>query len=394
MNLLSKTTPWVVASLLATTAVFGQDKCLPRPDKGQAPCVVKEMNPGMPGYSAPSGVNVCGSWDVNIATSFLYWRPSLENFDVAMTNKIGLANLATHKFGYNGDFIQMDYDFKPGFKIGVGMHFDDDNWEASAAYTRVHGEHKVSSTGPASPGLLFATVGNPAFLYEGQAFRKVSASYRCNLDFIDATIGRAFYVGKNVTARSVAGVRAAWILQNYAVKYNNPSTGGVAESSGSGPATVVKSMLGSTDVYSRTHSWGLGPQVGMETCWNLGEGVRFFNNGYLDVLHTEYKMKDRTHSDTHASDQSDDGNKNLNGFSRTKMNALRTHMNLELGFGWGSYFDNNNWHVDISAAYGFQVFFDQNMFRKYVGDIVVGNSIASNGNLYVQGLTATVNFDF
>ena len=67
-------------------------------------------------------------------------------------------------------------------------------------------------------------------------------------------------------------------------------------------------------------------------------------------------------------------------------------MDVELGLGWGSYFDCNNWHVDVTAGYGFQVFFDQNMFRNFNEGHLVQN--LPNGNLNVHGLTATIRLDF
>jgi hypothetical protein len=75
---------------------------------------------------------------------------------------------------------------------------------------------------------------------------------------------------------------------------------------------------------------------------------------------------------------------------------LRTHLELELGFGWGSYFDNNNWHIDLSAGYALQVFFDQNMFRHFEtgNHRTTAYSSLPHGNLYVQGLTATARLDF
>jgi hypothetical protein len=78
------------------------------------------------------------------------------------------------------------------------------------------------------------------------------------------------------------------------------------------------------------------------------------------------------------------------------LNTLRTHLDLEFGIAWGSYFDNNNWHVDLSAGYGFQVFFNQNMFRWFASTYYgsVAQSVSPNGNLYMHGLTASARFDF
>jgi hypothetical protein len=73
---------------------------------------------------------------------------------------------------------------------------------------------------------------------------------------------------------------------------------------------------------------------------------------------------------------------------------LRTHLDFELGFGWGSYFDNNNWHIDLSASYGWQVFFAQDMFRHFESTSYIGGNTNPHGDLFVQGLTATLRVDF
>ncbi|MDE3046910.1 MAG: hypothetical protein KGI83_01020, partial [Verrucomicrobiota bacterium] len=83
--------------------------------------------------------------------------------------------------------------------------------------------------------------------------------------------------------------------------------------------------------------------------------------------------------------------------NQTKLGTLRSHMDLELGFGWGMYLDCNNWYIDLAAGYGFQVFYDQNMFRRYVESgtgAASANSLVPGGNLYVHGLTATATLDF
>ncbi len=73
---------------------------------------------------------------------------------------------------------------------------------------------------------------------------------------------------------------------------------------------------------------------------------------------------------------------------------LRAHADFELGLGWGTYFDNNNWHIDFSATYGFQIFWDQNMFRNFESSVAPAKSFAPNGNLYVHGVTLNADFDF
>ncbi|HSX11430.1 MAG TPA: hypothetical protein VLF94_06940, partial [Chlamydiales bacterium] len=73
---------------------------------------------------------------------------------------------------------------------------------------------------------------------------------------------------------------------------------------------------------------------------------------------------------------------------------LRTHLDLELGLGWERYLRCNKLHVDLSAGYGFQVFFGQIMFRRWLDDIDIGKSFNQVSNLFIQGLTARARLDF
>jgi len=382
MNLLNKTMPWMVASLLTAASAFGQDKCSTKPSKCppcSTPCNFKEMTPGMPGYNAPSCINVCGSWDVYADASFIYWQIAQDNMAFALANKNTLSQIATP--GIKGDYVQMDFAYKPGFKVGGGINLGHDNWDSSAEYTRIHGTNSSSSNGYEG-GALLATWGNGYLLGKSQVFQSASSSFKTDLDFVDWVLGRAFFVGKNLTFHPVLGVRGAWITQSTAVHYRNPSS-----STFTGTNDSVIAVYSSQDVYSRVHSWGVGPQTGLEANWLVGEGLRVYGNGYADMLYTRYKLQNKTdYSTTTGSRQ--------RVISRDKVGAIRTHLDLEVGLGWGSYFDDNNWHVDLSAGYGFQVFFNQNMFRSFSDDIVVASGTVANGNMTAQGLTAKVRFDF
>ena len=126
----------------------------------------------------------------------------------------------------------------------------------------------------------------------------------------------------------------------------------------------------------------------------IGQGFRLYGNSAGDILYTRYTSLRENDS------QSTSAGVLLESFVTTQKNlgCLRTHLELEMGIGWGSYFDNNNWHVDLSAGYNFQVFFDQNAFRRFyqsgTGTTVDALSFLPNGNLYLQGLTATLKVDF
>jgi hypothetical protein len=387
MNLLNKTTPWMVASLLTAASVFGQqDKCSPRQDKCQpcsVPCDFKEMMPGMPGYNAPSRINVCGNWDLYVDGSFIYWQVAQDNMAYALTNNNAL--VAATATDIAGNYVETDFTYQPGFKVTGGMNFDYDNWDSFVEYTRLHGSTDTSTNGP-SAGSLLANWGSNHLLAKSQVFRSAWSTFKTNLDFVDWVLARSFFVGKDLTFHPMVGVRGAWITQSMSVHYRNPTTSGLSGSFDSN--STILGVYSSQDVYSRVHSWGVGPRVGLEGSWMLGQGIRFYGNGYADILYTKYKIQNKAVYTITSS-----GAGQTFAFTE-KPGTVRTHLDLELGLGWGSYFDDNNWHIDLSAGYGFQVFFNQNMFRSSFDNTVVASGSATNGDMTIQGLTATVRIDF
>ena len=402
MNLSTKTMPWMVASLLAATSVFGQNQsqgacapqqCVPQPPVCKpAKCCVPQnpLEPKMCAYNAPAEINVGCQGDIDFwaSGSFLYWQPSQDNMDIGFTDNNAFLGLAAPERSIKGSFIEMDFDFKPGFKVGLGMNLQTDDWDGYVEYTRVHGTHSSSSNGPLSSPSIFNTFGHPFFANAGQVYNTVSGHYRNNLDFIDVEMGRSYYVGKSLIFRPACGARGAWILQNVHVRYNNTQAAITTDPSG-----IIHSLPSVFDVYQRSHSWAVGPRTGLMMDWMLGSGVRFFGSGYADLLYTKYKIQDKAQLLSRTS-----FGPVLTGvptavIGRDKLFAVRTHLDLEMGFGWGSYFDNNNWHIDLSASYGWQVFFGQNMFRLPTSANSAVNRLP-NGSLYVQGLTITARVDF
>jgi hypothetical protein len=288
------------------------------------------------------------------------------------------SNLATTDV-LNGHFVDMNFKYKPGFKVGLGMAFDYDNWDASAVYTWFH--NTQSQNVSANPSTGVAVLPNSSVLAkQGQStlvdttFSSAASNWRLKMDLLDVDLGRSGYVGTKLTMRPFFGARAAWIRQKLNTNY---------------VATAE-----TFSVTGHSTSWGVGPRAGVNTNFVLGEGFRLFGNGAGDILYTRY-TKLRDHSKVVSNDvitQNSVGRENKVGF-------LRTHLELELGLGWGTYWDCNNWYTDIALGYGFQVFYDQNMFRNYnIADIEVpvnaAYSSVANGNLYVHGLTATLRLDF
>jgi len=287
--------------------------------------------------------------------------------------ELGLSNTtADPTSDLHASVINMDFNYKPGFKVGAGGYFDYDNWDVQLQYTWFHNTQKHSTDAP-DGGQIIQSRGT-AFLdgLNTVQYQSASQSWKLDMDIIDLDLGRWYYVGTKLTFRPSFGARAAWIGQKAVIHYTNEG---------------VDDFY---DIHKKSRSWAIGAKAALDTNWLIGSGFRLYGNGEADLLFTKYtRASYSADHETAAGVVTDPVS-----VTQRRIYAVKPHLDLELGFGWGTYIDCNNWYMDFSAGYGFQVFFDQNMFRGFYDNVSQGTSSMPNGNLYVHGLTATFKLDF
>lgn len=324
----------------------------------------------MPAYNSPSRIEIARCKDIFLTMSFLYWLPTQENMELGFTSSTGILSV-------DGDFVNADVEYKPGFKIGLGCNLSRDHWDTYLEYTWFHGSHQTSVTlDPTGPVAL-----HPSFIIpdvNSSSYFGGHENWELRMDLVDFLLARHYHVGLDLFFHPFLGIRAARIDQNLNSGYFTESTG----------------ILGFADVFTKqaTSSWGLGPKMGLQMDWLLGRNVRFYGIGSGDILFTRYT--DLTYFQFAKDEFGIESSFNRYVFRQKDLDFLRSHIDLELGFSWGTYFACNHRHVDFSVGYCFQVFFDQNCFRNFLDDQVLAKSIFPNGNLYIHGLNATVRLDF
>jgi hypothetical protein len=361
MHFLTPKKSSLLTLLLATSYIIGDET----PPASQKKDTTAQM---MAGYSAPCCINVDQSYDFFLSGSFIYWQPKQENMELGI-----VSNLTDSDDIVNGKYVDLNFDYKPGFKVGLGMNFDCDKWDTFLEYTWFRAKETVrKNLNPNNTEIsLIPSWQFPAFL--NPTYSSGSEKWKLRMDLFDWDLARNSHVGKKLCLRPFIGLRGAIINQKIKVDYINKTA-----------AALLISP--STSVYQKSHSWGIGPRFGIDSNWNLGAGFRLFGNGEFDILCTRYDLK--------TVQEAIDSDESTFSLKQNNISYLRTHADFELGFGWGSYFAKNKWHIDLAAGYGFQVFFNQNMFRTVLSTDVISKSIVPNGNLYIQGLTATARLDF
>jgi hypothetical protein len=319
-----------------------------------------------PGYNAPDKIAVRSSWSLDTTGTFLYWMPMEENLEPGILLNTSSSTLT------KGEVVDFSFSFTPAFKLGLGFGMEEDQWVFMMEYTRLRSSMKTSPNVPAgdaiSPILLMPQITG------SNNYNSVQQRWHLTFDFVDACLSRSYFNGTQLSFCYFFGVRGAWIYQSLVNQFG--SIGNTVRG--------ISTSMGIIDSTLKSDSWAVGPRVGLNGNWHLGKGARIYGNGAADLLFTRYKIS-REESSTFLGLTYD--------VNQRQINTLRAHIDLELGLGWGSHFGDKRWHIDFSAGYGFQAFFDQNMFRAFYA---TGSSVgeAPHGNLYVQGLSAKAQLDF
>lgn len=315
-------------------------------------------------YNSPAIIDVRSSWDVFISGSYIYWYAKEKGLELAVSNDNN---------GYL-KVIEMDFDYKSGFKVGISTNFEHDGWNAFVEYTRLHQKESKKKNAPTGGFLtpihtFYATSEEPPN-NNNTSYSK--ETWYLDYDMIDVEIGRPCYVGTNLTFKPHIGTRLGWIGQKLRPRYIFTHLEEPASNIESG------SQLRST-------SWLLGSRAGIDSNWMIGKYFRIFGNAAAALCYQCFK--------TSFKQESYDENNHLNINVKNKFGYLVPNVDLSLGIGVGTYFNNYNWHFDLSMGYDFIYFWNQNEMRS-LEDLVLRNALTKPADLMLHGLTITVRLDF
>jgi hypothetical protein len=323
------------------------EKTVPSFEQGHA---VKESEMTN-GYNASARIDVNGAWDVFINGSYILWQPKQSGLGIAVNVPVSAVN--------QGSEVKLDFDYHSGFKVAFGTNLNHDNWMAIVEYTRLHTRDHVSAS---ADGVTYNLFSNWEIRDPFTSFTSVTGHWNFGYDMIDLSFGRPCYVGTHLTFKPFFGLRGGWIDQHL-------------DSQCSSATNLLNS-------WNKSDSWLVGPRAGVGMNWLLGAGFRMLANAAGSLNYQEFKDR---HTEV------------LNNVTRMTIvdenHVVAPNMEGDLGLGWGTYFDNSNWHFDLLASYHFEVYWNQNDMRR-IRDEVLAGSYSKPGTLGMQGLTVTAQLDF
>ncbi len=333
-------------------------------NRGQSACC--EETRMMGAYNSSASYDVGGAWGFFFSADFLYWQAREDGLEYGVTSTSSTAFTS-------GKVLNMDFKWHPGVKIGLGMDFPcHDNWDIFAEWTHLV-SHNNTSSSVSGLEVIFPSLLEPAFITTNTV-TNARASWKLVYNTFDLNIGRPYYSGKLLTLRPHIGLRGSWFKQKYSATYLNGFT--------------LFSWVDNTTF----NSWGIGPRLGFDSNWMIGCGFRIFGNAAFSLLYTYFDVKKLEEEFITTG-----GTAALTASSfveNKKMNSqVRSNAEASLGFGWGSYFSNNCWYIDLSLGYEFQYWPDANKDLRFVDSSAAGVFV-SGGNLALHGVTFKVRLDF
>ncbi|HRW58689.1 MAG TPA: Lpg1974 family pore-forming outer membrane protein, partial [Chlamydiales bacterium] len=296
--------------------------------------------------------DVKGSWDISLSGSFIYWKAQEENLELGKANTSSTSNPSF--------LVNSDFEYKPGFKVGLGTNIFHDNWNLYLEWTRIHGStntHKNIDTS-------IVTLSYPTWVNVlSSSYTKFSGSWKNKYDMLDLELGRPYYLGTKLTVKPHFGARWGWIDQKFNVEYDRSV----------GPRTS----------HNKSDSWLLGPRTGFDSNWIFGHGFKFIGNAATSLFYQRLKT-------THIT--SIDG---FGGESLSKTYSMyNPYLEIAAGLGWGTYFHNNSYHFNIELLWEEHTLWNQNTMAQLNSYDYNPRYNGNIGNLTYGGFTITMQLDF
>ena len=325
----------------------------------------------------------CGS-NIYMTVDFLWWQSILGGTGYAYNGTAdGSAETPLGVSVDRGQLHRPDYGFSPGFKVGVGGHFDHDGWAVGAEFTYLpsSGDDTLDACDMSSRGC------DPALIISGsktnfnittgdginEQFSIVEgyADWNQNFMALDVTLGRNFFISKYLTLNPHVGLKAAWITER--IRYDfDPTPQTVDPRDGSVPLNVVID----SDVYKRQHVYGLGIRGGLDTMWHMTKSWAFYGDLSLTTFWAHFHVKNY-----------DGVTETLEGEYTTKKlnyNVVSVIPVIETGFGLAyiSWFSNNRYRLQLQLGWENQIWTEFNYFTQDGF-----GSLAMQGMTFQAGLT-------
>lgn len=313
-------------------------------------------NPEAPSYAIPSPGVYQSTYNTYGFAEFLYWKVHEDGLAWAASQT---ANLSVPASRATAEPL---WDWKPGFRVGVGHLFKRDSWDLSLAYTWYYSKAKNSKRFNQDTNVAFG-------LFDTNPSGSGHAHWNLHYNTLDLALKKPFYIGTKVILNPALGLFAAWTSEKYAIDNVLPGT----------------PPLASNHVTNKQRLSGIGPKTSLASTWNLSDYWSIFGEGSLAFLWGHY------HITRHDTNNNGLGNITVVANLKNTFDTIRLVPSYSMGFKWNKPI-RNTW-LYFKAVWEQQVWLQYNQL--FLLSVQNDNTLLfNNTNLSFYGLTLTGGVQF
>ncbi|MES2345564.1 MAG: Lpg1974 family pore-forming outer membrane protein [Chlamydiota bacterium] len=255
----------------------------------------------------------------------------------------------------------VEFDWRSGFRVGLGYIFEREDWDLYAMYTQINGKGKKDTRGDIFPLLLYQP--GPSFMNQVDC---AIARWKIEFKNADVDLGREFFISKRLSFHPAFGVKGAWIDQHVNVEYQR----------------TVSSVEQEFSVHVKNDFSGVGPKLGIGTNWFLVSNVSIYGNIAGALLWGEFKLKQ-------VQEQNEVDDIHL----KSSLQKLVPTAQIRAGFLFDIFFNRKRNHFGINLGWEMQYWWCQNQMERFT-DSNLPIYLRTSDDLSMQGLTLGARFDY
>lgn len=354
-------------------------------------------------YNPPIFFEDCCGWFADI--EFLYWKPCQAGVSYGAVYTARLNSPFVDHFDVIGtiDGVQKypKFEWDAGFRVGLGYRLPCDCWEVVLRFTHFRTENcgncisgqfdDVSDfSADCTQGQIFAPAYSTVvdfFLPTDFEIWKVCNDWKVHLNQLDLQFAREFFVGRCVTLRPFAGLRALFLEQRYNIDYLAEGTAFTSDVE----ALDLKEYVKMKDDFK-----GTGLIAGLESTYGFGCGLAFYGSATGALVYGQFDVVQR--DEITFSSGASTGAASTFRFNQTKTDnhtCLLAGADLEFGLRWRQAVNCDRNAFTLKLGWEHHVLFDYNKYRSLASP-ALSNVVNNNpsGNLYFYGIVFAATIDF
>ncbi|NGX63861.1 MAG: hypothetical protein KR126chlam6_01279 [Candidatus Anoxychlamydiales bacterium] len=374
-------------ALLISASIYGikKEPCLPKD------VCCEELAPGPFAFSYPIDEGFACPKDFYVYGEFLWIKPSEEGLEYAIRqNQTVDSSPFTYQFPLLGGEIKgfsrgsNEWDWKPGFRVGFGSLNLQDFWNVSIEWTyiRIKADSTASNMGS---GVLLPLYfprteqsgGEPEDLDMALASSRWSGDYNT----IDIMLGKPYHVSRYFISNPMFGIRAAFIDQDYHIRYFFSVNNSVP---------VKLGVISKNNAFLKNDYWGVGLKGLYKAQFRISSNWSIYSKTCFSLLFGKFDIS----QNSQLAPWSENGQRFFTYAVEDSFYTVLPNAELDLGFSWRKYFNHNQQKVSLNVGYEFHHWWNQNQTRKFFDHDPVATDTVSRGDLSFNGFVFGLNVDF